>query len=869
MDTLDPSGVADGHTPSHGHYTKPKDKVEVPIIDIRRDRTSESMRDEILNGLRQENGMEKRLPTMLLYDEAGLRLFEQITYLDEYYLTNAEIEVLNTYADQIAQRIPDGSMVIELGSGNLRKVNILLRALDKLERHVEYYALDLDLAELERTFAQVRTRDYEFVKCHGLHGTYDDGLEWLQQPQNRDRPKTILWLGSSLGNFTRIEAESFLSAVAATLDTRDKILVGLDACKDPARVHRAYNDREGVTHRFILNGLRQANRLLGTEAFQLGHWKVLGEYDIGNGRHQAFVYPTQDVTIDGILIKTRERIRIEHSYKYSPNEARSLWQNAGVVEGTRWSNRAADYAIHMLSKPVFAFPSDPKVYASNPVPTLDDWKNLWASWDVVTQDMIPKEELLSKPIKLRNACIFYLGHIPAFLDIKLTHVLGGKPTEPATYHQIFERGIDPDVDNPEKCHAHSEIPNEWPALTELLAYQDRVRERVLGLYASGQAKDQSVGRCLWLGLEHEAMHLETLLYMLLQSEKTLPPPGTVQPDFEAMSKEAQSKAVPNEWINVPESTLQLGLDDPETSDGPDRFFGWDIEKPPKSVKVGAFTAKARPITNGEYVQYLQQEGIGTIPAGWLTKDTRNGDHPTNGLNELNDHVNGHHNDANGSLKTDSFVEDKYVKTVYGPVPLSYALDWPIMASYDELAGCAAWMGGRIPTVEEAESIYAYAEKIKERDAHKALGNAIPAVNAHLLNDGVEESPPSKPSSNGLASFNAGSDPTVLFTDLENCNVSFKHWHPVPVTDHGAELCGRAEMGGAWEWTSSELEKKEGYEPMKLYPAYSSDFFDGKHNIVLGGSWATIPRIAGRKSFVNWFQRNYPYAWVGARVVRDI
>jgi hypothetical protein len=27
----------------------------------------------------------------------------------------------------------------------------------------------------------------------------------------------------------------------------------------------------------------------------------------------------------------------------------------------------------------------------------------------------------------------------------------------------------------------------------------------------------------------------------------------------------------------------------------------------------------------------------------------------------------------------------------------------------------------------------------------------------------------------------------------------------------------------------------------------ADFFDGKHNIVLGGSWATHPRIAGRKS----------------------
>jgi len=91
---------------------------------------------------------------------------------------------------------------------------------------------------------------------------------------------------------------------------------------------------------------------------------------------------------------------------------------------------------------------------------------------------------------------------------------------------------------------------------------------------------------------------------------------------------------------------------------------------------------------------------------------------------------------------------------------------------------------------------------------------------------------------------------------------------MPVTANGNKLAGQAEMGGLWEWTSSVLEKRDGFEPMKLYPAYSADFYDTKHNIVLGGSWATHPRFAGRKSVVNWYQRNYPYAWAGARLVKD-
>lgn len=49
--------------------------------------------------------------------EAGLKLFEEITFLDEYYLTNAEIQALERHARKIAQHLPEGSRLVELGSG--------------------------------------------------------------------------------------------------------------------------------------------------------------------------------------------------------------------------------------------------------------------------------------------------------------------------------------------------------------------------------------------------------------------------------------------------------------------------------------------------------------------------------------------------------------------------------------------------------------------------------------------------------------------------------------------------------------------------------------------------------------------------------
>lgn len=87
------------------------------IIDIRSDTAGIELKQEILNGLKPSDGKEKTLPTLLLYDEQGLKLFEKITYLKEYYLTGEEIDVLEKHARSIAERIPDNSMVVELGSG--------------------------------------------------------------------------------------------------------------------------------------------------------------------------------------------------------------------------------------------------------------------------------------------------------------------------------------------------------------------------------------------------------------------------------------------------------------------------------------------------------------------------------------------------------------------------------------------------------------------------------------------------------------------------------------------------------------------------------------------------------------------------------
>lgn len=89
----------------------------VDIVDIRQNDVGFSLVNDIHKGIDPSVGPRRSMPTMLLYDSKGLNLFEEITYLDEYYPTNAEIQVLETHAKSIVERIPNNGQLLELGSG--------------------------------------------------------------------------------------------------------------------------------------------------------------------------------------------------------------------------------------------------------------------------------------------------------------------------------------------------------------------------------------------------------------------------------------------------------------------------------------------------------------------------------------------------------------------------------------------------------------------------------------------------------------------------------------------------------------------------------------------------------------------------------
>lgn len=180
--------------------------------------------------------------------------------------------------------------------------------------------------------------------------------------------------------------------------------------------------------------------------------------------------------------------------------------------------------LYILERPPLTFPTLVSTPATtlnptaNPysIPSLAEFERVWAIWDLISLGMIPQDLLHSKPIDLRHKPLFYIGHLPTFANILLSRLIRDKPVGPRAYLTIFERGIDPSVDDPEHCHSHSEVPEkdeDWPVIEDVLAYRDEVRERVIKrcyeeMERGERPLTRRMARTLMMVHEHDGFHVE-------------------------------------------------------------------------------------------------------------------------------------------------------------------------------------------------------------------------------------------------------------------------------------------------------------------------------------------------------------------------
>lgn len=311
----------------------------------------------------------KTLSPWLFYDEAGSRLFEEITELPEYYLTRTERSIFAAYADEILHEAarnqgPAGKLtLIELGAGTATKTGILLSEAVRQQGSVVYQPVDVSetalaeatdniLSNIPGVTVRVQVADYtrEALPLNRLLNT-----------------RTLaLYIGSSIGNFTPEDARDVLRNLRAQLLPGDTLLLGTDlapnggpnANKTAATLLAAYDDAAGTTAAFNLNVLTRLNRDLGAD------------FDIDNFRHHACWNPTQSriemhlesLTAQRVHIPANssgpaltinftpgESIHTENSYKFTTTAVEALLSSASFKSTKSWQDPQHLFAVTLAT----------------------------------------------------------------------------------------------------------------------------------------------------------------------------------------------------------------------------------------------------------------------------------------------------------------------------------------------------------------------------------------------------------------------------------------------------------------------------------------------------------------------------------------
>mmetsp|Transcript_2836 Transcript_2836/g.5721 ORF Transcript_2836/g.5721 Transcript_2836/m.5721 type:complete len:868 (-) Transcript_2836:160-2763(-) len=759
----------------------------------------------------------RRLPTEILYDKDGLDLFDDITQMEseEYYLTACEENIFQNQMDRLIPFIPDGCAIIELGCGSMAKTAIFLDALRKAgKKGISFYAIDIEQTSLQASIEDLVAfenknigSDENRLDYYGVLGSYDQALE-SNVFTNLDRPKVVLWLGSSIGNWTREGASDFLSTFSdKVMKPHDLFMIGMDKRNDPLTVAKAYNDSAGITKEFGMNGLRHLNKLLGDAVFDVDNFEYFAGYNIEDGRHEAYFQVKKDQTLhipqefadyypSTVELKEGELINYEFSVKYSVEDIHELCGRTRFHLCDLLEDSTNRYSFGVLTKAAFV-PVPRNKMGRAMFPELKEFEEVWKLWHLLTSPEIVKDPL-EKPITLRHPLLFYMGHIPAFEDIYQSRHFDEPLTEPAYYATIFERGINPVVEDPNKCHAHSEVPDEWPDVSEVRAYDAKVHDRVRSVYekfitpTDGKVAPgmQRLGRQLSIALEHTIMHAETYIYMLVQLKRELLP-KTYLPAYLRSQSYTCEPLKGATWLEMKPKNVRRGIANLESQDDKsktaiDTEYGWDNETPVRDYEVkGLFQAQSRPITCGEYLNFLvtleQEQRNEFVPASWVEQED----------------------------------ETYAMLTLFGPIEVDRCLNCPVTISYK------------------------LAEKYRD----------------HLRSE-LNDPSIRIPSEEEWVVMQSQLEKGVVHEDTD-----FMNWMPAPLKEDVPHT-----VGSVWEWTSTAFDSYEGYEQSEMYPGYSADFFDSLHNVVRGASFCTHGRVADRLR--NTYQRSYPYAFIGVRFVRD-
>ncbi len=317
--------------------------MSVHLSENRRDREAfgseiSQARRELVAGLSQKAA---RIAPKYFYNGLGSRLFEAICLTDEYYVTRAEAEIFATHAGAISAAAGTQPTLIDLGAGNGAKAARLFSTL----RPRQYVAVDISVEFLEQAVGRLQA-EYPHIPMLTVGADFSENFALPGDVETSRR--LLFYPGSSIGNFTPLEAVQCLRRFRAACGDDGALLIGVDLVKASPLLEAAYDDALGITAAFNLNVLRHVNALLHSD-FDVGHWRHRAHFNEDQSRIEMHLEATktQLVTWPGGArhFVRGERIHTENSYKFTQRGFTTMLAQSGFEVTHCWTDAAQRFLV--------------------------------------------------------------------------------------------------------------------------------------------------------------------------------------------------------------------------------------------------------------------------------------------------------------------------------------------------------------------------------------------------------------------------------------------------------------------------------------------------------------------------------------------
>jgi ergothioneine biosynthesis protein EgtB len=392
---------------------------------------------------------------------------------------------------------------------------------------------------------------------------------------------------------------------------------------------------------------------------------------------------------------------------------------------------------------------------------------------------------------------WHLGHTTWFFEMVLKEYVDGYRVESEDYLYYFNSYYERFGARIDKGRRGTK---SRPTVRETVDYRRRIDEKMQALFdgLGDDARLAEILRLVRLGLEHEMQHQELMVYDIKHLLADLYQPA-------ARADAPEGRAVTG-MAEIEGGLFELGY----AGEG----FAYDNEKPRHLVYLQDYQIGRGPVTNGEYLEFIQAGGYRDYnwwhSEGWATLHQEGWEAPL------------YWERADGQWMIRDFS---------GLNPAESKSAEPVChVSFFEASAYAKWAGTRLPTEAEWEKAACFDPASKVRREFP-WGDTAPA-----------------------------SDTANLF---ENALWGVA---PLGALAEGQSAYGCHQMiGDVWEWTTSD------YSP---YPGFKSDFdeyndkwFVGQ-KVLRGGCFATA-RSHIRATYRNFFGPHERWMVAGLRLARTL